>query len=166
MVINKEDFISEGNSKYLLQALFYEYGNNQYTKYTLKRRDYKGYPSLYRLYMEMGDPTEYTFATKYLYDWKHWNLLCDTSWFKPHIDEWREELEIKHQAQALHNLKLMSQDKADKNYYQANKFLIDKGWKQKKEKITQTAKDKIHRKAVELAEESVLEKEDYERIVN
>ena len=154
------------NGHYILKGLFYEYGETEWTRYTLKRQDYKGYPSLFRLYIESNDPTEYEFALAYLFDWKHWDTLCKWKWFLPLITEWREEMEIKLQAQALKNLRLMADDKTSKTYYQANKLLIDKGWKEKKETTTRTAKDKIKKEAQILTEEALDLEEDFKRIVN
>lgn len=67
--------------KYITQSLFLENGyNTELAVYTLTDEDkeYKGkvYPSLRRLFLECMDPTEYVFATTYLWGWEHWQRIC------------------------------------------------------------------------------------------
>ena len=82
-----------------------------------------------KLYIECNDPTGYTFATTHLGGWKHWLLLKGSSAIAEKIDEWEQELEVKLRAEAVGNMiKLSIGDKG----YQANKFLVDGGWVQKK----------------------------------
>lgn len=96
--------------------------------YTLKDDDYKGYPSLYRLYMDMEDPTEWVFATTYLASWEHWERLCECEWFKPIVARWRKEMALKVKARALNRIRQESENPDSRNYYNANRFLVDKGW--------------------------------------
>jgi uncharacterized protein Usg len=140
--------------QFIILPLFYELATGdkkKYVQYTLKEEDYQGYPSLRRLYLETEDPTEYEFSQKYLWSWKHWKVLCSSPTIKPYIEEWREELEVKLQAQALAHLISSANSETDRNAYNANKFLMDKGWKDKKDqKITRTAKDKIKTEAARI----------------
>lgn len=69
--------------------------------YTLKQQDHNGLPSLYRLYMETGDITEYEFAEEHLGGWQHWLTLCKSDWFQEHVTLWRDELEVRLRSQAL-----------------------------------------------------------------
>ena len=92
--------------------------------YTLKDFDHNGYPSLYRLYMEIEDPTEFLFARKYLRGWEHWQMLCECTWFQPIVTRWRLELELSIKAKALSRLKQMA-DEEGKERLQANKALLD-----------------------------------------
>lgn len=103
-------------------------------KYTLADEDREGYPSLYRLYMEMGDLTEYEFATTYFYNWDHWKKLCVAGWFIPHVARWREELDLKTKAEALKRIKQEAKDPKAKNTFSANKILIDRSWENSKPK--------------------------------
>ena len=86
---------SNGNHRTL--SLFYELvgADKSTVVYTLKDIDHKGFPSLKRLYLELGDSTEYKFATTYLDGWEHWKKISGTEWFKPLITQWREELRVK-----------------------------------------------------------------------
>lgn len=115
----------------LTQAMFLEIGYTDYAIYTLKEQDHtyegKVYPSLKRLYMEEGDPTEYTFATKYLLNWKQWLRICENKLLKPHVNEWREELEMKIRSKAVKSLISDS----NKGKILASKWLADRGWAQR-----------------------------------
>lgn len=134
-----------------LRGLFFETTGADKTGvvYTLKDRDHEGYPSLYRLYMEANDPTEYTFAVACLDSWDHWEMLCACSWFKKYISRWRRELEVRAKAMALKNIQAVANSNS-KEAYQANKFLVAGGWKDpdkrhgrgrpSKEEIAETAK--------------------------
>lgn len=109
-----------------LRSLFYEEVGADKTGvvYTLKSQDHEGYPSLYRLYMEADDPTEYTFAVHHLDSWEHWEMLSSAAWFKPYITKWRRELEVKHKAKALLNITALANTPEAKEAFQANKFLL------------------------------------------
>lgn len=79
------------------------------------------------LFVESNDPTGYKFSTECLGGYNHWKALKNSG-VAEHIEEWEEELEIKLRSTSVLNmLKLAEGDKG----YQANKFLIDGGWKQK-----------------------------------
>jgi len=158
------------NSKgqYILQGLFYEMGtlsDNQYVQYTLKDTDYLGYPSLYQCYMSLDDPTEYTFATQFLGGWIHFQKLVASSFFPEYVTRWREEMEIKLQSKALAHLITESNDPDSRHCYNANKLLLDKGWKDKKTPVTRTAKEKIKEEAHRLQSTSATIEDDYETFI-
>jgi hypothetical protein len=134
--------------------------------YTLKEHDHLGYPSLYRLYMEADDPTEYTFAIQYLDGWAHWERLQECSWFKPYIEQWRRELEVRYRAQSLKNIQAAANDPKNPSAYQANKFLVGQGWKDggPKRRAGQPSKEEIKKEATRLAQISQTLDEDFERI--
>ena len=123
----REDFLDSRGIP-LTQALFLELGYTQFSKYTLKDIDHewegKTYPSLKKLYLELEDVAEYEFATTYLLGWKHWMRLCENKNIRVHIDEWRDELELKLRSRAAK--KMMELAAADS--YQAAKWLADRGW--------------------------------------
>jgi hypothetical protein len=134
--------------------------------YTLKDVDHLGYPSLYRLYMEADDPTEYHFATTHLDGWAHWERLQECSWFKPYVDAWRRELEVRFRANALKNIQAAANDLKSPSAYQANKFLVGQGWKESgpKRRAGQPSKDEIKKEATRLAQISQTLEEDFDRI--
>lgn len=115
--------------KPLTQSLFLEIGyNTEFAVYTLKDEDHeyqnKIYPSLKKLYIEMGDPTEYEFANTYLLGWRHWKRLCANKVIRTHIEEWREELELKLRCQGV---KATIKAASDGSFHAA-KWLADRGW--------------------------------------
>ncbi len=81
------------------------------------------------LFLETNDPTGYRFAVDHLGGWKHFLLIKQSPVIGDKIAEWEEELEIKLRSESVRNMMKLSQ--GDKGY-QANKFLIDGGWIQKK----------------------------------
>ena len=114
--------------KLLTQSLFLELGYNDTAIFTLKDSDHvyggRTYPSIKRLYLECEDPTEYEFATQYLYSWKHWQRLCENKTIRKYIDEWREELEYKLRSRAIKQaIKL-----GEEGTFQAAKWVADRGW--------------------------------------
>jgi len=117
----------------LTQSLFLEIGYSDYAVYTLKEYDYpyKGnqYPSLKRLYLLEEDPTEYTFAEKHLLGWQHWKRLCANKVIARHVDEWREELELKVRSQAVRDM--MNLCASESGNFSAAKYLADRGWDKK-----------------------------------
>lgn len=113
----------------LSQSLFLEVGYTEFAVYTLKEEDYeykgKVYPSLKRLYLEHEDPTDYSFACKYLLGWQQWKKICGNKAIAKHVEEWREELELKIRSQAVRDVIDMS---AESGSFQAAKWLADKGY--------------------------------------
>jgi hypothetical protein len=162
------------NGVRLLRPLFYEWSSTlgdkevdqeSFTLYTLKDVDWKGYPSLYRLYMEMGDVTEYNFATTYFESWDHWETLCACGWFKPYVERWRNELDVRIKAEALYRIKVEAQTNG-KNAFMANKYLLEKGWEAKEGKAHRGrhSKDEIKNQAKIIAEEQKRLEDDANRL--
>lgn len=114
----------------ITQSLFLEIGYTDHAVYTLKDDDYeyKGriYPSLKKQYLEIADPTEYRFATACLLGWRHWLRLLENKQVRTHIDEWREELEVKLRSEGVGNVMAA----AKLGSYQAGKWMADRGWEQ------------------------------------
>lgn len=152
----------------LLKGLFYEetLADKTNVVYTLKNWDHMGYPSLYRLYMEADDPTEYTFATQYLDGWDHWEILCECNWFKPYVQKWRKELEVRAKARALLAIKALAADPSKKESYQANKFLINSGWKEKPvgRGAGRPSKEDVQKEAQKMAQDAKTTDEEFQRI--
>lgn len=117
----------------LTQSLFLEIGYSEYAVYTLKEfdHDYKGkvYPSLKKLYLKEEDPTEYAFAEKHLLGWQHWRRLCENKVIAKHIEEWREELELKIRSQAIRDMQNLCA--SENGNFSAAKFLADRGWEKR-----------------------------------
>lgn len=91
--------------------------------YTLGREDTE-YPSLYRLYMELEDFTEFDFANKYFESFQHWKHVSNISCIIPYVAEWREELELKIKARNLKSLiRKAEQDSNVAKYLLGNKWV-------------------------------------------
>ncbi len=131
--------------------------------YTLKDFPHAGYKSLYLEYLSAADPTEYSFATTFLHNFDHWERLCKCKWFLPYVTRWRKELELKIRSAALK--RLMAEGKSDsKNAFQANKYLLEKGWIERNEK-GRPSKDQIQQEAKRQAEDQKVLDADFIRII-
>jgi len=143
--------------------------------YTLASTDFddpktgKHYPSLYRLYMDLADPTEWDFANLYFEDYDHWTMITESPWFKPVIQRWRKELDLKVRAQALRAIReLAGQDGKDK--LAANRFLVEKGYvasyeaPSRRSRAGRPSKDEIKQEAEKLFSSSREIEEDFNRL--
>ena len=153
-----------------LKALFYEttLADKAYVVYTLKDIDHKGLPSLYRLYMEMDDPTEWEVSQKLVDGWEHWEMLCNCTWFKPYIERWRKELELRMKSKALARIKGEAKTNS-KESFMANRYLIEKGWEPKENQKAgrgRPSKDEIRKAANEIASTQDRISGDFDRILN
>lgn len=151
----------------LLRGLFFEttMADKTGVVYTLKDRDHEGYSSLYRLYMEHDDPTEYHFAITCLDSFDHWETLCRCSWFKPYITRWRHEIEVRAKATALLNIRAIANNPDAKEHYQASKFILSGGWRDKdKGRAGRPSKEDIKREATRLAQDSRDIDDDFQRV--
>lgn len=160
-----ENQFKKNHGKRYLLALFYEttLADKSTVVYSLKDEDYLGYPSLFRLYMECADPTEYRFAMEHLDGYQHWEELCVCKWFKPHLTRWRKELALKLQSEALTEIVKIAKKTTDKNSYQANKFLLEKGWA--KDSKGRPSKEDVKARVEEMAENETKIISDFERLV-
>lgn len=154
---------------YLLRELFYEttLSNKSNVLYSLKDEDHEGYPSLRRLYVEMGDLTEYNFANAFFYNIDHWLRLTECSWFKPYLNAWRKELELKVRSDALRAVMDEAKNEGSRNSYAANRFLLEKGWVGEDgntNKRGRPSKDEIKAHVVEQAEREKQIQKHWERI--
>ena len=133
--------------RYRTASLFIEHKHEDYpAPFTLKQYDHRGRVSMYRKYMEYADPTEYSVAKGLLGSWKHWQQLCECSWFTPLLEEWREELNAK---LALERFREATKA-AENGNVTATKWLDDKYGLKVPSKRGRPSKDerKAHLKAV------------------
>ena len=125
-------FSTENNILYT-NALFKELNVNEpeVAIYTLGSEDIeengKKYISIRKQYLLLEDPTEYEIASRYFDSWTHWKKVRESSKIKPHVDEWREELEVKLRSKGVKGV----YDKALDGDYQASKWLAERGWSDK-----------------------------------
>ena len=173
------------NSKnvYLTRALFFEFVFNDEDKervlYTLQEEDRyedvtnsegvickKHYPSVYRLFLSCDDPTGYQFASQYLGSWYHYEQLMKNPWFKTVIDRALLELEVKTRSRALTNIVKEAGDKNSKSQFQANKYLLEKGWIERSSSVGRPTKEKIQEEANKLLKDQTEVDDDFNRLVN
>lgn len=157
------------NNKRLLKGLFFEttLADKTGVMYTLKDEDHLGYPSLGRLYLDMEDPTEYNFAIAYLESWTHWEQLLACNWFRPFIERWRRELDVKLKSKALAEIKTEARN-GGKNSFTANRYLLERGWELKEPgaaKRGRPSKEEIAKATDELLREKSLLEEDFNRVM-
>lgn len=167
MVPSKDRFRNSLGVRYLLQ-LFFEKTDSDKSNvlYTLKDRDHNGYPSLYRLYLEEDDITEYRFANKYMEGWEHWTMLTKSTWFKPFIARWREELSLKQESEILSTFKRIAES-GEEGSFQANKIRLDRIRKPKEaSKRGRPSSQDLDIELKRLADESASTRQDAERILS
>ena len=129
-MIKDKSVFKDSGGRYLTQSLFLEFQYDPtFAIFTFAGEDkeYNGrkYISLKKLYLDEEDPIEYRFATKYLFDWEHWQRMNENKILRAHFDQWREELEILIRSDAIRSIRDMS---ADGSNFQAMKWLADRGW--------------------------------------
>lgn len=116
--------LKHGTNRARTRSLFKEMWNLQSGKdlppiFSLKAHDHTdAFISLRKLYLDIGDPTEYKFAKAVFNDPNHWRRLNTCQWFKPFVREWRAELKAKIRAESVERLIGMSI-----NNLQANRAL-------------------------------------------
>ena len=162
-------FRSAINTRYL-KGLFYEQtgADKSSVVYTLKDIDHNNYPSMYRLYMELDDPTEWKVATTLVDGWEHWEMLTSCSWFKPYVDRWRKELEVRMRSIALNRIKTESKI-SSKDSFMANKYILEKGWEPKETSTSKRGRptnDEIKKAANEAASAEARLSADFSRMIN
>jgi len=131
----------DAQGRFLTQGLFFErcvfdelFGEEWIPPFTLKEYDHehkgKKYKSLRQIYLSYEDPTEYQFAIDTLGSWDHWMKLQDSPWFKPFLESWRAELEVKIRSQGIRNMLVAS---AGEKGIQAAKWLAEGSWKEQRQ---------------------------------
>lgn len=148
------------------RALFFEMtADKTYCLYTLKDEDHESdgiiYPSLRRLYLELGDETEYLFAEKYFLNYPHLQKLLQVDWFKNAIEGWRHELKLKNTALGLKVL----QEKAAAGDIRAAKDLVTRPWDKSPPGAGRPSKKAIQEEAQKLIKDNNVYDEDFERII-
>ena len=151
------------------KALFFETtGVDKSTVlYTLKDVDHKGFPSFYRLYMEIDDPTEWEVSQQLVDGWDHWEMLCRSAWFQPYIKRWRKELELRFKSKALYRIRQEAKVSNGRDSLASNKYLLEKGWEAKEGQRKgrgRPTRDEINQAAHDLARASNQLSDDFERL--
>lgn len=168
MALDQGNKFKNSMGTYLLKGLFFEenVSDRAQVLYTLKDYDHpNGYPSLYRLYIAVSDPTEYRFANQYLDGFPHWEMLTRCSWFQPYLARWRRELALKIRSDALAEI-IETGKKPSKDQLAANRFLLVGGWDQELPTKGRPSKEAIKKAAFDIASDKEALAEDYARVMN
>lgn len=120
--------------------------------------DKENWEKLKQEYLHARDVTEYLFATqssildggKPKDKWLHWQAICRSPYCKPDVERWREELEIKLRAEALRSI--IETSKSEKGF-QAQKYLADRGWGQKRGRPSKEEVEGEKKKAAAIMDE-------------
>jgi hypothetical protein len=100
--------------------------------FTLKEHDdvENGWYSFQRLYVEIGDPTEYKQAKELVGGVNHWQVLLRCKWFKEMLKEARTELKQKLRSDAYARIAKSADEAAsDAVRLTAQRFIIKEGCK-------------------------------------
>lgn len=168
--IKREKFKVNGKSKWFTKALFLEAEyKTDHAVFTLwdEDREYKGktYYSLKKAYLEMEDPTEYEFATTYLGGWSHWLRICENEILIKHVEEWRNELELRIRA---HGIRAMINEAkmGGRSQASAARWLAEKGFisKPSKQSVGRPKKDETEREEAQKKELKESFKDDLQRL--
>jgi len=168
------------DGKYMLRSLFYELQNNRQELlapiqdeigprpiYTLKCYDHEIdetspifrhgscnlLRSLYLVYLEYGDPSEYSFALGTLGDWQHWCELRECAFFKPYLTKMREALKAKIDSETLLAAKEVLRGPQGTGTLQAAKWLRDAVSDQTKTKRGRPSNDEVKNEVKRLAQD-------------
>lgn len=137
------------------------------TSWTLKEDDLEAdgmvYRSMKKFYLETEDVTEYDFAMAALGSYKHWERVLESPIIRPHIDQWRKELNLKLKARAMRSI-IKTATEEDKWTFQAMKYLADNDYLDKKNKRGRPSKDEIKAELRKEVEINKTFKDDAERI--
>lgn len=156
-------------NRFRTQSLFVEVHNGQESDilepvFTLADEDKGSFLSMKKLYLTIADPTEYAFALYTFSSWQHWEKLTRIKWFLDHLEGWRDELEVKLRSQAVSKMVRIADSSANQAL-QANKFLVDRGWVDKKNprgRPSKAEKERI-KKQDDLVKTQV--DEDFDRVI-
>lgn len=68
-------------------------------------RDYPDKVCFRLVYVELGDPTGYQLASRYLEDYEHWRMLMKAPWFRAAKAIWDAELDAKLQSEGMTSIR-------------------------------------------------------------
>lgn len=150
-----------------LETTTVEERENFGSSWTLKEQDHlfngKTYISMKRIFLEMEDVTEYEFALATLGSFVHWETLCKSTFFKPHVEQWRKELNLKLKAKGMKSI--VKAATTDENLsFQAMKYLADNQYLDKGSKRGRPSKEDVKAELKKQADENRVFLDDAERI--
>ena len=123
------------NNGFRTKSLFLEtsYLDKSHVMYVLSPVARENLPSIYQLFLETEDPTEFKFANTYFDGMEHWRRICDSEWFKPFLEAMRSDLRLKIKQKAIEGIKEEAYNPESKSRFSALKYLADGGYISKEE---------------------------------
>lgn len=79
-------------------------------------------------FVELGDPTGYDWAMKYLDSYDHWIRLMKTEWFRVQYESALAELLMKFKAAALKRIQEIQTSANEGQALAASKYMAERGW--------------------------------------
>lgn len=158
------------NNRWLTRALFWDQLQNVATVdrydeppvFTLYG-DKPGLINARKTFVELGDPTGYKWAMKYLGDFDHWQVLMTRSWFRDAYETWVSELNAKLLGEAIDVYRLLARTgSTEAIQMQAASKLAEQPWN--KEKKGRPSKVDIDAQVKTEARKRSVEDDDLERI--
>lgn len=158
---NKPATYRDQRGRWRTQSMFLEqsYGSTSQEKpvFTMKGEDIPetmtqdALPSFRRLYLEIGDPSEYRQAKELCGGWEHWQELLKSKWFTDYITDLRSELAVQLRSQGLMKLlEIMNGDDPNKAATIA-RYFADQDYREKR-KPGRPSNEEVSRQAREIAE--------------
>jgi hypothetical protein len=90
-------------------------------------RDVEGKVNAHKTFIELGDPTGYEWATRYLHSFEHWEHLMKLSWFQEWYTRASRELHAKMRAAAIRSIeKISTEASSDAQRLAAAKYLAER----------------------------------------
>lgn len=122
-----------------------------------------GYISGRQTFVDIGDPTGYEWAIKYLGSWSHWLRLINTKWFKEALEVWQSELKVKTTAQALATIQKIAEEEG-KSQFAASRYIANREWEKPTTGRGRPSKEEIDGELKRAIRHVEAEQEDLERI--
>lgn len=127
---------------------------------------YNDYPHLINCkstFIELNDPTGYSWAMKYLGSWEHWERLLRAPWFQEAVETWVRELKIKLKQEAIQKVRKIAQGSSPQSL-PASKYLAGADWEGPKTTRGRPSKEELRGKLKESVKQIEQEQEDMKRI--
>lgn len=126
------------------------------------RDEKEGLESLRNLFVSLtiNDPTEATFAETVFNDVGYWLKAREIVRLKSHLDEWREEADVKRKAIAFESI-INEVRTQGKSAFSAAKYLIDEPYKPSKTKEAKTQVKKTTEKAKSIFKDDLSNLEEF-----
>lgn len=156
------------NGGWMTQSLFYDrwvnlIEANRYAKpvFTFDT-DRVGLINCKKTFVELGDPTGYEWAMKYLEDYDHWLCLMKRPWFSEQVEIWRNELLAKIKAAAIKRIQEISTGENAATALAAAKYVAERGWD--KDGAGRPTREKVKGELKKLSQDAQQTEDDYARI--